>query len=92
MMEWADDHGAEFAHYFNYASLNKAVHDIRNGRISAWVILNSSAGQTMIKSMSDEQLEMIAPAFDVPFWLRKFKEIPADVALVKEICREVGIK
>jgi len=92
MMEWADDHSAEFAHYFNYASLNKAVHDIRNGRISAWVILNSSAGQTMIKSMSDEQLEMIAPAFDVPFWLRKFKEIPADVALVKEICKEVGIK
>jgi hypothetical protein len=92
MMEWADEHNAEFAHYFNYASLNKAVHDIRNGRISAWVILNSSAGQTMIKSMSDEQLEMIAPAFDVPFWLRKFKEIPADVALVKEICREVGIK
>jgi hypothetical protein len=92
MMEWADEHKAEFAHYFNYASLNKAVHDIRNGRISAWVILNSSAGQTMIKSMSDEQLEMIAPAFDVPFWLRKFKEIPADVALVKEICREVGIK
>lgn len=92
MMEWADEHNAEFAHYFTYASLNKAVHDIRNGRISPWVILNSSAGQKMIKSMSDEQLEMIAPAFDVPFWLRKFKEIPADVALVKEICREVGIK
>jgi hypothetical protein len=92
MMEWADEHNAEFAHYFNYASLNKAVHDIRNGRISAWVILNSNAGQTMIKSMSDEQLEMIAPAFDIPYWLRKFKEVPADVALVKEICREVGIK
>jgi hypothetical protein len=92
MMEWADEHNAEFAHYFTYASLNKAVHDIRNGRISPWVILNSNAGQKMIKSMSDEQLEMIAPAFDVPFWLRKFKEIPADVALVKEICREIGIK
>ena len=92
MMEWADEHGAEFAHYFNYVSLNKAVHDIRNGHISAWVVLNSSSGQTMIKSMSDDQLDMIAPAFDVPYWLRRFKEVPADVALVKEICREVGIK
>jgi hypothetical protein len=46
----------------------------------------------MIKTMSDEQLDMIAPAFDVPYWLRRFKEVPADVALVKEICREVGIK
>jgi hypothetical protein len=92
MMEWADEHGAEFSHYFNYVSLNKAVHDIRNGHISAWVVLNSSSGQTMIKSMSDEQLDMIAPAFDVPYWLRRFKEVPADVALVKEICQEVGIK
>ena len=92
MMEWADEHNAEFSHYFNYVSLNKAVHDIRNGHISAWVVLNSSSGQTMIRNMSDEQLDMIAPAFDVPYWLRRFKEIPADVALVKEICREVGIK
>ena len=92
MMEWADEHGAEFAHYFNYVSLNKAVHDIRNGHISPWVILNTSAGQIMVKNMSDEQLDMIAPAFDVPHWFRKFKEVPADVALVKEICNEVGIK
>ena len=92
MMEWADEHNAEFSHYFNYVSLNKAVHDIRNGRVSPWVVLNSSSGQTMVKNMSDEQLDMIAPAFDVPYWLRRFKEIPADVALVKEICREVGIK
>jgi hypothetical protein len=92
MMEWGDEHNANFAHYFNYVSLNKAVHDIRNGHISAWVVLNSNSGQTMVKNMSDDQLDMIAPAFDVPYWLRRFKEIPADVALVKEICREVGIK
>jgi hypothetical protein len=92
MMEWADEHGAEFSHYFNYVSLNKAVHDIRNGHISPWVILNTVTGQAMIRNMNDEQLEMIAPAFDIPFWLRKFKEVPADIALVKEICREAGIK
>lgn len=92
MMEWAEDHQAQFNHYFNYVSLNKAVHDIRNGFISPWVILNTKTGQQMVKNMSDEQLDMIAPAFDVPFWLRKFKEVPADVALVKEICQEVDIQ
>ena len=91
MMEWADEHNAAFNHYFLYVSLNKAVHDIKNGHISPWMILNSVSGQTMIKNMSDEQLDMIAPAFDVPFWIKKFKETPADVALVKEICGEVGI-
>ena len=91
MMEWADEHQANFNHYFLYASLNKAVYDIRNGNLSSWVILNTVTGKEMIQKMNDEQLDIIAPAFDVPFWVRKFREVPADVALVKEICQEVGI-
>ena len=92
MMEWANENSANFAHYFNYVSLNRAVHDIRNGYISPWLILNSTAGQTMINNMSDEQLDMIAPAFDVQFWMKKFREFPADTQLVKEICKETGIQ
>jgi len=92
MMEWGDEHNANFAHYFNYVSLNRAVHDILNGRISCWVILNSTTGKEMLQKMSDEQLNMIAPAFDVPYWVRKFREVPADVMLVKEILDEVEIK
>lgn len=92
MMEWEDEHNAKFFHYFNYVSLNKAVHDILNGKISPWVILNSSTGHKMINNMSDEQLNMINPAFDIQFWVKKFKEAPADVALVKEICKETGIE
>jgi hypothetical protein len=92
MMEWGDTNNANYAHYFNYVSLNKAVHDILNGKISFWMILNSAPGKTMISNMSDEQLMMIAPVFDVPFWMKKFKQSPADVALVQEICNEVGIK
>lgn len=92
MMEWGDEHNANFSHYFIYVSLNKAVHDILNGRISPWVILNTTTGYAMVNNMNDEQLNMIAPAFDVQFWSKKFKEYPADVALVKEICQEAGIK
>jgi hypothetical protein len=91
MMEWGDDHKAEFNHYFLYVSLNRAVSDIINGKISCWVILNCADGKKMVQNMSDDQLNMIAPAFDVPYWLRRFKELPADVLLVKEICDEVGI-
>lgn len=92
MMEWGDENRAEFAHYFMYASLNRAVHDILAGRISAWIVLNSQSGKDMIKNMNDEQLNMIAPAFDIQYWVKRFKELPADVALVKEICTEIGIK
>jgi hypothetical protein len=92
MMEWGDEHNANFAHYFNYVSLNKAVYDIVNGKISCWVLLNCVSGKDMAGKMNDEQLSMIAPAFDIKYWLKKFKEFPADVALVKEILVEAGVK
>ena len=92
MMEWADEHNADFAHYFLYVSLNRAVRDIRNGNVSPWIILNTVSGKEMIQKMSDEQLDMISPTFDVAFWLKKLRDVPADVALVKEICNGAGIK
>ena len=92
MMEWGDYSQAQFNHYFEYVNLNKAVHDIKNGKISAWVILNCSGGKQMIGNMNDEQLEMIAPAFDIQFWVKKFKQHPADAALVAEILKETDIR
>jgi hypothetical protein len=92
MMEWGDDQNAEFAHYFKYVSLNRAVHDIRNGKISPWVVLNSIDGKVMLNNMSDEQLDMIGAALDMPYWVKRFRDSPADVLLVKEIRDEAGIK
>lgn len=91
MMEWADDNNADFTHYFLYVNLNRAVHHIKDGRISCWLMLNCTSGKNMLSKFSDEQLELIAPAFDLAFWMKKFKENPADVTLVKEICKETGI-
>jgi hypothetical protein len=92
MMEWGDYSQAQFNHYFNYVNLNRAVRDIRNGTISPWVILNCKTGKIMLNKLNDDQLDLIAPAFDLAWWLRKFKQAPADVALVQEICKEAGIE
>ena len=92
MMEWADVSQAQFNHYFNYVNHNRAVHDILNGKISPWLVLNCESGKKMLSSFNDEHLEMISPAFDTQFWLKRFKKTSADVALVKEICKEAGIE
>jgi hypothetical protein len=91
-IEWGDKHSIPFKDYFDLINLNQAVQDILNGKISPWIILNSASGQAMLNKMNDEQLNMIAPALEIQFWIRKFKTVPADVALVKEICKEIGIK
>lgn len=92
MIEWGDSHDSDFSTYFSNVNHNRAVSDIVNGKITPWMILNTNSGKQMIGGMSDEQLNMITPAFDVQYWLKKFRDIPADVTLVKEICAEAGIK
>ena len=87
MMEWGDISQAQFNHYFRYVNHNRAVSDIRNGKLSGWLILNCRSGKDMLSGFNDEQLELIAPALDVAYWLKKFKSAPADVELVKEICK-----
>ena len=91
MMEWADDNQAQWEHYFQYVNLNRATHDIKEGLISPWVLLNSKSGKDMLKRMNDEQLEIVGPIIDPQYWMRKFKALPADTELVKDVIKEARI-
>jgi hypothetical protein len=92
MMDWADSNQASWEHYFAYVNLNRAAHDIREGLISPWMILNTRAGKDMLKRMNDEQLEIIGPVIDPQYWLRRFQTYPADHELVKDIIKEAKIQ
>jgi hypothetical protein len=46
----------------------------------------------MLKSMNDEQLEIITPMLDLPYWTRRFKALPGDVELVKEVLQEAKVQ
>ena len=91
MMDWADNNEATWNHYFNYANLNRATHDIKEGKISPWILLQSKSGKKMLKNMNDEQLGIIGDIINPQFWLTRFKKLPADVELVKEVIAEAKI-
>ena len=91
MMDWADNNEATWNHYFNYANLNRATHDIKEGKISPWILLQSKSGKKMLKNMNDEQLAIIGDIINPQFWLSRFKKLPADVELVKEVIAEAKI-
>lgn len=91
MMEWGDTSDAPWEHYFQYVNLNRATHDIKEGLISPWILLNSKSGKDMLKRMNDEQLEIVGPVIDPQFWIKKFKALPADTELVKEVIKEARI-
>jgi hypothetical protein len=91
MMEWADKNSASWEHYFAYVNLNRATHDIKEGLISPWMILNTKSGKEMLQRMNDEQLEIVGPIVDPQFWIRRFKALPADHDLVKDVIKEAKI-
>ena len=91
MMDWGDANNAPWEHYFQYVNLNRATHDIKEGLISPWLVLNTKSGKEMLKRMNDEQLEIIGLVIDPQFWMRRFKSLPADVELVKDVIKEAKI-
>lgn len=88
MLSWANDNNSQFNHYFLYVSLSRACYDIRDGKISPWLVLNCASGKEMLKKFNDEQLMAVNVVMDVPFWINKFKRSPGDVALVKDVVKE----
>lgn len=91
MMNWADKNSAPWEHYFQYVNLNRATHDIKEGLVSPWLILHTKSGKDMLTRMNDEQLEIIGAVIDPQYWIRRFKSLPADVELVKDIVKEAKI-
>jgi hypothetical protein len=91
MQSWATDNNAAWNHYFKYVSTNRAVFDVKDGKVSPWLILNSASGKAMIKKFTDDQLSAVTAIMDIPFWLNKFKRLPADTELVRQVVKESNI-
>ena len=92
MMEWAaENEPAPWNHYFQHVSLNRAVWQIKDGKISPWLILNCNSGKEMLSKLNDEQLEMVYHVMNPEHWALRFKRVPHDVELVKEIVKEANL-
>ena len=88
MMDWAEDKSAPWNHYFHHVSLNRAVWDIKDGKISPWLILNCASGKEMLSKFNDEQLELVYHVINPEHWALRFKRLPNDVQLVKDVAKE----
>lgn len=85
MQSWAEKQDKEWYNYFREVSTNRAVYDIKDGKISPWIILNSPTGKAMLTNLDDPQLVSLGNIIDPQVWARKFKQKPYDVDLVKTV-------
>ena len=92
MMDWAQEQNVQWADYFRLVNGSRSVQHIQAGKISPWMVLGCDAGKKMLKSYSDEQLQMVQKFIDPEFWSNKFKNYPADTMFVKEAVKEARIE
>ena len=88
MIAWAEANDSQWNHYFKYVSPNRAVYDIKDGKVSPWLVLNCNTGRSMLGKFNDEQLNIIFQTMDPDFWRKRFKMYPADLDFIKQVVDE----
>lgn len=91
MEEWAVEKSSQWNHYFLYASLNRITWDIKDGKISPWLVLNCNSGKQALGKLNDEQLNMLGNVLNPQHWAVRFKRQTADIELVKTVVKESNL-
>lgn len=91
MVDWASKNDSVYNHYFLYASTNRITWDIKDGKISPWLVLNCKSGKDALSKFNDEQLSMLGNVLDPQHWAVRFKRHVKDVELVKQVAKEAGL-
>jgi hypothetical protein len=90
LVEWGEENNQPWNTYFANASTPRAVHDIRAGRVSPWVVYMSETGGVLMEKLSSEQWAMIWPIMDTDFWMPVFKNSP-DQQTIQQLCKEANL-
>jgi len=91
MVEWAGQKDNVYNSYFKIASANRITRDIKDGKISPWLILNCKSGKVALSNFNDEQLGMLIDIINPQHWALRFKRQVNDVELVKQIAQEANL-
>jgi hypothetical protein len=91
MQSWATDNNSVWNHYFKYVSTNRSVFDIKDGKVSPWLVLNCTSGKEMLANFRDDQLSAIGNIIDPQVWVKKFKTQKFDLDLVRNIVKESSL-
>ena len=89
-IDWSEKSGHPAEDCLRYGNTNAMVYAVSTGRISPWIIYNSESGQKFLSELDATQVAMIWPYIDADFWMKKFRDYPADQEYVKDLLQKAG--
>jgi hypothetical protein len=60
------------------------MYDVKDGKVSPWVILNAPSGRELLKCLGEEQLSGIINIINPGVWSKKFKTDSVGLRLIKD--------
>ncbi len=89
-IDLSKDAGIETKDCLRYANRNRIVHAITNGKISPWMLYQSTSGIEFLESLDESQQKMIIDYINPEQWAVRFKRYPEVVSQVKELLYQAG--
>lgn len=91
MLDIAYAENINISDVFKYANTNKLCYMISSGKISPWVIYQSTSGKEFLSNLDEDHTNLIFEYIDPDRWNVKFKREPEYVNDVKEIINKIPL-
>ena len=91
LKNWSEESNKPWNSFFKEVSQPRAIHMIRAGKISPWIVYNSQSGLKWLDSLNDEQMIMINDYINPTQWSKRFSNSPEDVRFVLDITKKAEL-
>jgi hypothetical protein len=68
MQQWAMDVEADWRHFWQEVSTTQALHWIRTGKLSPWVLLATTQGKGLLDRFDEKQLQDVTGYIEIDPW------------------------
>jgi len=91
MQQWSLQEEQEWTKFFDKITPQLAVHWIKTGRISPWIIYGCDAAQNLLDRMNDEQIKMVAEYIDPIYWRKRLIKQREDAQWIQGVFKSAGV-
>ena len=82
--KWATETDNDWVTYWDAASTNRIINDVKMGKVSPWVLLVYPPAVSFLQSLPGEIVGEIAAQIDIDYWDRKLLLFKTDVKWIQD--------
>lgn len=91
MHGWGEETGLQWSEYFDSCNQYKVISNIKNGKVSPWVIYNTASGKNFLRTLDKKTIRELYKFVDPDKWMSKMSTHEKDVTAIVSILNKIGL-